>query len=622
MIVEHPTAATGAAAAARAAAKDGKPHVLSEECRARILTEKTNFPQPRSACLAALHLAQEEHGYLPRAVVDEVAELLGLLPIQVQEVVSFYPMFHSEPKGRCHIQVCTNIACALGGARKLVRQLESKLGVAAGEVTADGQFSIEEVQCLGACGTAPIVQVNNRPSMERVTAADLETLLSNPHPTTIEPPALVISMIPDGVEGYLLPPNGQSRCNIDEYLAVGGYEMAKQAWTAMEPEAIQEVVKNSGLRGRGGAGFATGVKWGFMPKEGPKPSYLAINGDESEPGTFKDRQIIERNPHQFLEGVIIAGRATRAAAAYVYLRGEYTTPYTRLMRAICQAYERSFLGDNVFGTGKRFDIYVQRGAGAYICGEETGMIESMEGKKGQPRKRPPFPAGWGLWGCPTTVNNVETMSHVPTILQKGADWFKARGTEKSTGNTLFGVSGHVKRPGVYELPLGTPLQEIIEKHAGGVSTGRPIKAIIPGGVSMPVLTADKIGVHMDHDSLQKAGTLLGTGGIVVMDDSTCPVRAATVIARFFRHETCGQCTQCREGTAFLYKLLKRIERGAGTMDDLQTIQSVCGFMEGQTICALSDAAAWAAGNFARRFGEDFERHVVEQRCPFPDSFEI
>jgi NADH-quinone oxidoreductase subunit F len=429
-------------------------------------------------------------------------------------------------------------------------------------------------------------------------------------------------MIPDGVEGYLLPPNGQSRRSIDEYIAVGGYQAAQKAWREMTPEDIAEVVKSSGLRGRGGAGFVTGMKWTFMPKDSPKPSYLAVNGDESEPATFKDRQILERNPHQFLDGVLVAGRAIRGRAAYIYLRGEYTTAYRILMDAITQAYERGFFGDNIMGTGQSFDVYVTRGAGAYICGEETGMLESIEGKKGQPRKRPPYPAGSGLWACPTTVNNVETMTHVPLIIQRGAEWFKQRGTEKSTGNTLFGISGHVRRPGVYELPLGVPLQEIIEKHAGGVSTGRPIKAIIPGGVSMPVLTAESIGVRMDHDSLQKAGTLLGTGGVVVMDDTTCPVRAATVIARFFRHETCGQCTQCREGTAFIYKLLTRIDHGDGTLEDLDTIASICGFMEGQTICALSDAAAWAAGNFLKRFRPDFERHVQEKRCPFPDSFEI
>ena len=620
MIVEHPTAAERPAA--EPPTEPGRQYVLSADCRRRITQERQNFPHPRSACLAALHLAQAEVGYLPRAVVDEVAELLDLLPIQVQEVVAFYPMFHAAPKGRCHIQVCTNIACALGGARKLVRQIEAKLGIAPGEVTADGTFSLAEAECLGSCGTAPVVQVNNQPYMERVTAGDIDALLAHPDPATAVPPNRQVSLIPDGIEGYLLPPNGESRCDIDAYVAAGGYAMARKAWQSMEPEEISELVKASGLRGRGGAGFGTGMKWGFMPKEPAKPSYLAVNGDESEPGTFKDRQILERNPHQFLEGVLIAGRAIRAAAAYVYLRGEYVPPYYSLMAAIKQAYARGFFGADVCGTGRRFDVYVQRGAGAYICGEETGMIESMEGKKGQPRKRPPFPAGYGLWGCPTTVNNLETITHVPAILRHGPEWFKAHGTERSTGNTLFGISGHVRRPGVYELPLGTPLRTIIEQHAGGCSTGRPIKAIIPGGVSMPVLTADKIDTPMDHDALQKAGTLLGTGGIVVLDDSACPVRAAAVIARFFRHETCGQCTQCREGTAFIYKLLKRIDRGDGMLADLDTIESVCAFMEGQTICALSDAAAWAAGNFVRRFRADFERHVTERRCPFPDSFEI
>ncbi len=596
-------------------------YTLSAACRARILEERTHYPQPRAALLPALHLAQEEIGYLPRPIIDEVAQLLDLLPIQIQEVISFYPMFHDKPVGRCHIQVCTNIACALAGARTLVRQLEAKLDVRAGEVTPDGKFSVAEVECLGSCGTAPVVQVNARPYIERATAEDLDRLLSTGDPAPLER-APQISLIPDGVTGYLLPPNGQSRCDIDEYLAVGGYEMARRAWCDMQPEAIAEVVKSSGLRGRGGAGFVTGVKWGFMPKESAKPCYLAINGDESEPATFKDRQIVERNPHQFLEGAMIAGRAIRAVAAYVYLRGEYVIPYRILTDAISQAYARGFLGDNTMGSGKKFDVYVQRGAGAYICGEETGMIESMEGKKGQPRKRPPFPAAWGLWGCPTTVNNLETIAHVPVILQRGADWFKGIGTEKSTGNTLFGISGHVKRPGVYEAPLGTPLQDIIEKYAGGVANGRPIKAIIPGGVSMPVLNADKIGVRMDHDSLQKVGTMLGTGGVVVMDESVCTVRAAAVIARFFRHETCGQCTQCREGTSFLHKLLTRIDSGDGREEDLQTIEQVCGFMDGQTICALSDAAAWAAGNFLKRFRAEFEQHIREKRCPFPDSFEV
>jgi NADH-quinone oxidoreductase subunit F len=607
------------ATASGAAGSDG--HKLSADCRARIVALRQDFPQPRAALMSALHLAQAEYGYLPREVADEVAALLDLLPVQVQEVVSFYPSFHATKVGRYHIQVCRNIACALGGARKLIRQFESLLGIKSGEVTPDGRFSLAEVECLGACGTAPVIQVNNQPYLERATLEDVERLLKSDDPGQFvrEPQ---ISMIPEGIEGYLLPPNGQARRSIDEYLAVGGYQVAQKAWREMQPDDLQEIVKTSGLRGRGGAGFGAGMKWNFMPKESDKPCYLAVNGDESEPATFKDRQILERNPHLFLEGVLICGRAIRAQAAYVYLRGEYVTPYRILMEARAQAYARGFFGDNAMGSGKKFDVYVTRGAGAYICGEETGMMESLEGKKGQPRKRPPFPAVYGLWGCSTTVNNIETVSHVPAIVGRGAEWFRKIGTEKSTGNTLFGISGHVKRPGVYELPLGTSLKDIIEKYAGGMANGRPVKAIIPGGVSMPVLTADKIDVIMDHDSLLKAGSMLGTAGVVVMDDSVCTVRAAAVIARFFRHETCGQCTQCREGTAFLYKLLMRIENGEGTEADLDTIDQVCGFMEGQTICVLSDAAAWAAGNFMRRFRSEFEQHIREKRCPFPDSFEV
>jgi len=615
----HPsgTESSGTPAPAR-----GGNHTLSDACRGRILALREDYPHSRAALLPALHLAQADYGYLPRPIVDEVADLLELLPIQVQEAVSFYPMFQSRKVGRCHIQVCTNIACALGGARKLVRQIEAKLGIRAGEVTADGKFSLAEVECLGSCGTAPVIQLNNHPFLERVTAADVDMVLQADDPLQVTREAPEVSMIPEGVAAYLLPPNGEAHRAIDDYLQRGGYQTAQKAWREMQPDQLQELVKNSGLRGRGGAGFGTGMKWTFMPKAPQKPCYLAVNGDESEPATFKDRQILQRNPHQFLEGVLIAGRAIRAQAAYVYLRGEYVIPYRILMEAREQAYARGFFGDNIMGTGQKFEIYVTRGAGAYICGEETGMMESIEGKKGQPRKRPPFPAASGLWACPTTVNNVETITHIPAIVRNGAEWFKTMGTEKSTGNTLFGVSGHVQRPGVYELPLGTPLREIIEKHAGGTASGRPVKAIIPGGVSMPVLTTENLDVKMDHESLQKAGTLLGTGGVVVMDDSVCVVRAAAVIARFFRHETCGQCTNCREGTAYLHKLLVRIEKGDGTAADLDTIAEVCSNMEGQTICVLSDAAAWAAGNFLKRFRGDFEQHVRDKRCPFPDSFEM
>jgi len=423
-------------------------------------------------------------------------------------------------------------------------------------------------------------------------------------------------------ERYLLPPDGADWRTLDAYRRAGGYRAAARALREMTPAAVIEEVKASALRGRGGAGFSTGQKWSFMPKPGgPKPSYIACNADESEPGTFKDRQILERNPHLLLEGLIIAGHAIGARAAYVYIRGEYVTAYRVLAAAVDEARAADLLGPGHFESGREFDVHLMRGAGAYICGEETGMIESAEGKKGQPRKRPPFPAVYGLWGCPTTVNNVETIAHVPAIVGRGAAWFKTIGTATSTGNTLYGVSGHVNRPGVYELPLGTSLREIIYEHAGGVRNGRALKAIIPGGVSMPVLSADQVDVPMDHDSLKRAGTLLGTGGIVVMDETACMVRAAVVIARFFRHETCGQCTQCREGTAWLYKILRRVEAGAGSEADLRAIEAVGGYMEGQTICALSDAAAWAATGFLRRFRSEFEAHIHERACPMPESFE-
>jgi len=425
-----------------------------------------------------------------------------------------------------------------------------------------------------------------------------------------------------GGERYLLPPDGADWRSLDAYCNAGGYQAATRALREMTPEAVIEEVKASGLRGRGGAGFGAGQKWGFLPKRGgAKPSYIACNADESEPATFKDRQIMERNPHLLLEGLVITGHAIGARAAYVYIRGEYVSAYRILTAAIEEAHAAGYLGARHFGSDRDFDVHLMRGAGAYICGEETGMIESAEGKKGQPRKRPPFPAIYGLWGCPTTVNNVETISHVPAIIGRGAAWFKTIGTPASTGNALFGVSGHVNRPGVYELPLGTKLRDIIYEHAGGIRQGRRLKAIIPGGVSMPVLAAEQVDVAMDHESLKQAGTLLGTGGIVVMDETACMVRAAIVIARFFRHESCGQCTQCREGTAWLYRLLCRLEAGEGREDDLRTIESVGSYMEGQTICALSDAAAWAATGFLRRFRSEFEAHVRERHCPFAESFE-
>jgi NADH-quinone oxidoreductase subunit F len=408
---------------------------------------------------------------------------------------------------------------------------------------------------------------------------------------------------------------------LEGYRARGGYEAARQAF-AMAPEAVVELVKSSGLQGRGGAGFSAGLKWSFMPKGGAQPKYLVCNADESEPGSFKDRLLMERGPHQILEGILIAAWATGAEKTFVYVRGEYAFPADCLERAIEEAYAAGVLGASALGSGFRHDVVVMRGAGAYICGEETGLLESLEGRKGQPRKKPPFPAQVGAFGMPTTVNNVETFSHVPHIVRRGVDWFRGFGTEKSPGTTLFGVSGHVVRPGLYELPLGTRLDEIVFEHARGVPDGRKVKGVIPGGMSMPILPAGGLDVPMANEFLRERGTMLGTGGVMVMDETTCMVRVGCVITYFFEDESCGQCTQCREGTGWLHRLMRRIERGAGGLEDLDVMLDVAGKMEGQTICAFADAAAWPVQGLLRHFRADFEAHVRHGKCPFPESFEL
>jgi len=402
---------------------------------------------------------------------------------------------------------------------------------------------------------------------------------------------------------------------IDHYVSDGGYEAARKALTAMKPDELVAVVKDSGLRGRGGAGFPTGLKWSFVPKNTGKPTYLLCNADESEPGTFKDRAIIENDPHQLLEGIIISSYAIGCKDAYIYIRGEFADGHSVLRRAIADAYERGYLGEKIFGTDVDLNVHLHRGAGAYICGEETGLIESLEGKRAYPRIKPPFPAVHGLFGCPTIVNNVETLACVKHVVARGADWFKGIGPEGGPGPKLYCVSGHVNAPGVYELPMGTSLREIIEKHAGGVWKGRRLKAVIPGGSSVPVLKADEIDLPMDFDSVAKAGSMLGSAGIIVMDDQTSMVGVSRTISHFYHHESCGQCTPCREGTGWLEKLLERIDEGNGTQADLETLDTVAQGMMGTTVCVLSDAAAMPVRSFLQKFRDEFEAKVSEDVDP-------
>ncbi|HRI46719.1 MAG TPA: NADH-quinone oxidoreductase subunit NuoF [Ignavibacteriaceae bacterium] len=402
---------------------------------------------------------------------------------------------------------------------------------------------------------------------------------------------------------------------IDVYLNNNGYTAIRKALT-QSPDDIIDQVKKSGLRGRGGAAFSAGLKWSFMPKTTDKPKYLCINGDESEPGSFKDRQIFEFNPHQLIEGVLITCYAIQAKKAYLYIRGEYHKWIKLMQSAIDEAYSHGFLGEGMkekFGTDFSCDLYIHKGAGAYICGEESSLMNSIEGKRGYPRVKPPFPAQNGLWGNPTTINNVETLTNVPPIINKGWEWFSSIGEPKHPGTLLFGVSGHVNKPGVYELPTGTLLTDIIYKFAGGVPGDKKIKCVIPGGSSMPPLRGDALeGIKMDAESLRAAGSAIGTGGIMVMDEDTDLVKVLARIAKFYHHESCGQCTPCREGTGWMLKLLNRIIDGKGASKDIDLLVSVANNIEGNTVCALGEAAAWPVKFMVTRFRDEFEAAVKEK----------
>ena len=399
---------------------------------------------------------------------------------------------------------------------------------------------------------------------------------------------------------------GKPNCHtLQFYESVGGYKALSKALT-MTPEAIIDEVKKSNLRGRGGAGFPTGMKWSFMPKDASKPKYLVCNADEGEPGTFKDRLLLTQHPHMLIEGMLIAAHAIGSKMAYVYIRGEFVKEAAIFQRAVDEARAAGLL--------KNVDIAVYRGAGAYICGEETGLLNSLEGKRGEPRVKPPFPAQVGAFGMPSCVNNVETFCAVPYIINEGAQKFAAMGTEKSGGTRLFCVSGHVVKPGIYELPLTIKLKDLID-HCGGIRGGRKLKAVIPGGASAPMLSASEIDVAMDFDSLAKAGTMAGSGGVIVMDDTTCIVQAAARLLQFYEHESCGQCSQCREGSHWLARMFHRIETGHGKESDLSMIADICSNMAGQTICAFADAVTGPALSSVRKFREEFESHIRLGRCP-------
>jgi NADH-quinone oxidoreductase subunit F len=583
---------------------------LSPENKARFDEILKRYPVKRSALLPTLHLVQDQEGWISGEAIEHVAALLDLSPAQVHDTASFYTMFRLKPEGKTLIEVCTTLSCALNGSEELLAHTCRKLGIEPGGTTADGKFTVKGVECLAACGGAPAVQVNGA-WLEHATEADIDRVIAGEAVRrTFE--------WPRSPGEHILFQNvwKENSPSIEVYEASGGYSKLGD-WLRTPPETIVEEVKKSNLRGRGGAGFPTGMKWSFLPKDSPKPRYMCVNADESEPGTYKDRVIIERDPHRLIEATVVSCHAIRCHLAFIYIRGEFHEGARILEKALAEARAAGYVGPNILGTGVDVEIHVHRGAGSYECGEETALIESLEGKRGQPRIKPPFPAVVGLYDCPTIVNNVETLVNVPLILTRGAEWFANYGTPKNGGPKLYSVSGHVVRPGSYEAPMGrVTLRDLIygEGYAQGIRGGRKLKAVVPGGSSTPVLTASELDVAMDFDGVARAGSMLGSAGTIVMDDSTCMVWMATNLTYFYKHESCGKCSPCREGTGWMLRLLQRMEAGEAKESDLDLLLKVADSIGGKTVCPFGDAAIAPPQSTLQKFRAEFEYHVREKQC--------
>jgi NADH-quinone oxidoreductase subunit F len=590
-----------------------------------------------SAILHALYLVQEQQGYISNNAVRHVAQVIGCTTAEVEDVVSYYVMFHRAPVGKYVLQVCTTLSCALAGAERVVEELQNKLHIKVGETDPTGMFTIQKMECLGACDRAPVMMVNNDHWHEHLKPEQVSGLvdrmktngikaLNNCHlceqrisegaKTTTPAKAKALPDYEPVLTKFAFTPGG---AELDHYIKnQAGYEGLKKA-LKMTPEAVIEDVKKSGLRGRGGAGFPTGLKWQFVDKKSPKPKFIVCNADESEPGTFKDHLLMERNPHLLLEGCLIGCYAIGSKAAYIYIRGEFYHLFPTMEKAIEDARKAGYLGKNIQGSGFDCEVYLHRGAGAYEAGEETALLESLEGKRAQPRFKPPFPAVEGAWKCPTAVNNVETLCNVPLVMTRGAEWYASLGPEKNGGPKLFCVSGGVKRPGVFEAPMKVTLKELIYDYAGGPLDGHTIKAVIPGGSSVPILMPDQIDIPASFDDVQKAGSLLGSAAIMVLDDTTDMVWLAENLLHFYRHESCGKCTPCREGTDWLYRILHRLMAGKGSEKDLALLKSVADQINGKTLCAFGDAAATPVLTTLKWFKPEYEAYA-KGNAPAPAGY--
>jgi NADH-quinone oxidoreductase subunit F len=595
---------------------------LTAPLSAKFELLQNRYPVKRSALIPMMMYAQDEYGCVSDEMIAEIGRRLDLNNVQIEETLAYYSMLRRKPLGKHHVQICTNVACMLKGGNELLVRAKKRLEIGHKEVTNDGVFSLEEVECIGACTGAPAMQVNYD-FYENLTPVRFDRIIEDLDAGRRPEPEKVISGAlheRHPAETPLISKRWGIRDShkIDVFLQHDGYRGLEKALKEMTPDGIIDEVKKSNLRGRGGAGFPTGMKWFFVPKDSPKPKYVICNADESEPGTCKDRPLMEMDPHQLIEGMVIAGRAIGSHQGFIYIRGEYRYVLDIVDAAIAEAYSRGYLGKNILGTGFDFDLLIHTGAGAYECGEESALMESLEGKRGYPRIKPPFPAVVGLYGCPTIINNVETLSAVPSIILEGGDSYANRGTPKNGGTRMLCIAGHINKPGIYEVPLGMNMKKFIYEVAGGIPGNKKIKAVIPGGSSCPLMTADEIDIPMDYDSVAKAGSMLGSGGMVIMDEDTCMVDMARRIMHFYAHESCGWCIPCREGTTWLRKILERFHAGLGRAEDIDIIADLAKNMLGRTFCPLGDAAAMPTISIMKKWRGEFEEHL-KGRCAYKSA---
>ncbi|MBM4301941.1 MAG: NADH-quinone oxidoreductase subunit NuoF [Deltaproteobacteria bacterium] len=594
---------------------------LSPEQVSAIQDAVNRYNAIKGGVMPALHAVQGICGnWLPLEALKLVSEGMDIPYPYLYGVMSFYTMFSPTPRGKYIIRLCESPPCHIMGAENLVAVLKGELGIKVGETTADGLFTLEHTACLGVCEVSPVMQINEV-VFGRLTPERVKNILSDYRAgKTVDYRTLPRTTNPlsdyeaSGDELVLLANVDQiDPLSLDAYLERGGYEGLKKA-LSMSQEEVVNTVKDSGLRGRGGAGFPTGLKWSFTRPSPITPKYIVCNADEGEPGTIKDRYIMEGDPHRVLEGMAIAGYAIGASVGYIYCRGEYYLSMYRLNKAIEAATAQGLLGDNILGSGFSFKIQVQTGGGSYVCGEETALIESIQGERGNPRVKPPFPGQVGVWYKPTIVNNVESLSSVPGILVNGSEWYKSKGTEDTAGTKILQVVGQVKRPGVVEANLGMPLRELIDKYGGGVRDGRTFKACQPGGASVGFILDEHLDTPIEHAALAKIEGGLGSGTMLVMDDTVCVIDVVKCLLYFFQHESCGFCLPCRRGTRVLYEMICKVAAGQGTQADLDRMLTLGKTMVESANCALG----WSPYSFLKttmeRFKGEYDAHLAGS-CP-------